>query len=156
MAKQKIFNFSEIDKLAAKAKVRKAILVGGCFDIFHFGHLEFLREAKKKGNFLIVALESDKFIREKKKKEPVHSQLQRAEILAELEVVDAVLLLPYLGQDSEYFKIVKIIKPAIIAVTEGDPQLKNKEKQAKAINSQLKIVSKLLKEFSTSKILKKL
>ncbi len=58
----------------------KIVLVGGCFDVLHYGHLEFLHEAKKQGKYLIVALEPDETIIKYKKRKPIHNQLQRAKI----------------------------------------------------------------------------
>nr|WP_236682642.1 adenylyltransferase/cytidyltransferase family protein [Rickettsia felis] len=43
------------------------VLVGGCFDLLHYGHIEFLRKAKKQGKYLIVALEPDETIIKYKK-----------------------------------------------------------------------------------------
>ena len=71
---------------------KKTVLVGGCFDILHYGHLRFLSQAKEKGEMLIVALESDTFIRKIKNKKPIHTQEQRAEILAHLNLVDMIIV----------------------------------------------------------------
>lgn len=135
---------------------KKIVLVGGCFDLFHFGHLQFLKAAKKQGNYLVVAIDPDKFIREKKGREPVHSQKQRAQILESIKFVDKVICLPYLKTYEDYLALVKKIKPAVIAVTKNDPQLKNKQKQAATIGAKVKIVTSLLSGFSSSQILKKL
>lgn len=135
---------------------KKIVLVGGCFDLFHFGHLQFLKEAKKQGNYLIVAIDPDDFIREKKGREPVHSQQQRAEILKGLKFVDEVICLPYLKTYEDYLALVQKIKPAVIAVTKNDPQFKNKQKQAAAVGAKVKVVTPLLSGFSSSQILKKL
>lgn len=135
---------------------KKIVLVGGCFDLFHFGHLQFLKKAKKQGNYLIVAIDPDDFIREKKGREPVHSQKQRAEILKALKSVDKVICLPYLKTYEDYLALVQKIKPAVIAVTKNDPQLKNKQKQAAAVGAKVKVVTSLLSGFSSSHILKKL
>jgi len=43
--------------------MKKIVLVGGCFDLLHYGHVRFLEEAKKLGNHLVVALESDENVR---------------------------------------------------------------------------------------------
>jgi len=135
---------------------KKIVLVGGCFDILHPGHLQFLEKANKEGDILIVALESDRKVHELKGEgRPVNSQIKRAEALAKLSSVDIVLLLPYLKDNKDYFQLVKDIKPDIIAVTSLDPKMKLKEKQAKAVGGKLKIVTQRLKEYSTSKIINK-
>ena len=53
----------------------KIVLVGGCFDLLHYGHIEFLKNAKKQGEYLIVALEPDEAIVNYKKRQPIHNQL---------------------------------------------------------------------------------
>lgn len=133
---------------------KKVVLVGGCFDLFHFGHLEFLKAAKKQGNYLVVAIDPDEFIRDKKGREPVHTQKQRAQILKSLKFVDKVICLPYLKTYEDYLFLVTKIKPSVIAVTKNDPQLKNKQKQAKTIGAKVKVVTPLLKNFSSTQILK--
>ncbi len=133
---------------------KKTVLVGGCFDILHLGHIRFLQAAKKTGDVLMVALESDRHIKEKKNRKPIHNQLQRAEILTTLTMVDYVILLPFLKSDDDYFKVVGTINPNIIAVTEGDTQLENKSRQAKKINAVVRVVLPNVKPFSSSYILK--
>jgi rfaE bifunctional protein nucleotidyltransferase chain/domain len=132
---------------------KKTVLVGGCFDLLHYGHYTFLKKAKNCGDYLIVAVESDEFILKHKKRNSVHSQRERAEILSELKCVDEVIQMPYLSSDSEYEQFVKKIKPDIIAVTQGDPQIKNKRKQVAQVGGELKIVTPLLADFSSQKII---
>ena len=59
----------------------KKVLVGGCFDLIHYGHIVFLKEARKQGDYLIVALESDDNVKKYKgENRPVHKQSERAEM----------------------------------------------------------------------------
>lgn len=134
--------------------MRKIVLVGGCFDILHYGHIKFLKEAKKLGDFLIVALESDENTKKLKGNDrPIHTQLQRTEILESLNFIDKVLRLPEMKSDTDYWKVVKAVSPNIIAVTEGDPNIKKKEKHALKVGA--KIVSlPIEKKLSSSKIAK--
>ncbi len=129
------------------------VLVGGCFDLFHYGHLVFLRAAKDAGDHLIVALESDDFIRKRKNRHPVHTQDQRAQILAELQVVDEVLLLPLLADDKAYAKMVHTVYPAMIGVTEDDPYLANKQAQAEEIGATVMTLTPMVESFSSTAIL---
>lgn len=130
------------------------VLVGGCFDVLHYGHLRFLQDAKEQGSVLVVAVESDQFIRERKHREPVHTQQQRAELLAELRCVDIVLLLPFLKTDEDYYALTKYVTPQTIAITDGDNQLHNKKKHADRIGARISVVTPVVSSFSTTNILK--
>lgn len=148
-----IIPYSQANSYIKLWQDRKTVLVGGCFDLIHFGHLEFLKKSKQSGDFLIVALESDEFIKKNKRKDPIHNQMERAEILSNLKMVDAVILLPYFNSSDKYNELVKLVKPKVIAVTKGDLQLKNKKKQAILVGAEVKIVTPLLKKYSTRRII---
>lgn len=147
-----IIAFEKVDEYIEDFKNKKTVLVGGCFDLIHFGHLQFLKKAKESGDYLIVALESDEFIKKNKRKEPIHNQDERAEILANMSMVDLVIKLPLFTLSEEYFNMVKAIRPKVIAVTDGDSQIENKRKQAKTIGAEVRIVTPLLEKYSTRKI----
>lgn len=149
-----IVKYQEIQEVKNFFKDKRTVLVGGCFDLIHYGHLKFLEKAKGQGDFLIIALEPDEFIKKHKRKLPVHHQSERAEILANLNMVDMIVLLPLFDTNNDYFELVKKISPSIIAVTEGDKQLENKKKQAKEIGIEVKEVVSNLKNFSTRNIAK--
>ncbi|MCR4263595.1 MAG: adenylyltransferase/cytidyltransferase family protein, partial [Candidatus Roizmanbacteria bacterium] len=83
----------------------KKVLVGGCFDLIHYGHITFLSEARKQGDYLIVALESDENVKKYKgPNRPIHKQAERAEMLRSLRMVDEVVELPEMKEDYDYFK----------------------------------------------------
>lgn len=151
-ARTKIFKFKDLKKLLRLLKGKNIVLVGGCFDILHYGHLIFLKNAKKEGELLVVLLESDEFIRKRKNRIPVHNQDQRVEMLSSIEIVDFVITLPFLKSDKDYFGLVESMKPKIIAVSKGDQQLENKKMQAKKVGAKLKVVTDVLEKFSTSNI----
>lgn len=118
------------EKLRREGK--SIVLVGGCFDILHVGHIIFLEQARQAADVLIVLLESDQRIQQMKGEDrPMQTQQDRARILAALESVDYVIPLTLLANDEEYDKLILSIKPAIIATTKGDPLRHHKERQAK-------------------------
>ncbi len=122
----------------------RIVLVGGCFDLIHYGHIKFLEEAKSHGDHLVVALESDENVRKMKgDARPIHSQAQRKEMLEAVSFVDEVISLPPMRSHQEYFDLVKKIKPAIIAVTQGDPREDKKAAQAKMVGAQLVTIPKI-------------
>lgn len=140
-----------------KSKNQHLILLGGCFDILHAGHIEFLHAAKNLGGNVIVLLESDETIHKLKGKgRPVNTQADRATLLAHLSLVDLVIPLPPLLTDDDYSKLVKLIKPDIIAVTADDPLLTVKEAQAKSVNGRVEIVTPRITGYSTQEIISKI
>lgn len=149
----KIIKRKQVNEYKKYWQEKKTVLVGGCFDLLHYGHLKFLQRAKKRGDFLIVILESDQFIKNKKRKPPVHHQNERAEILSAIKFVDLVILLPWLKIDRQYLQLVKEIIPKIIAVTEGDEQLDKKRHQAQAVGAKLAVVTSVIQKFSSSRII---
>jgi rfaE bifunctional protein nucleotidyltransferase chain/domain len=137
-----------------KGRQNKIVLVGGCFDIVHLGHIKFLEEAKKAGDILIVMLESDENIRKiKGQNRPINNQENRAEFLTKLKMVDLVIKLPEMKSDEDYWKIIEKIKPTIIAISEGDKNIEKKKMQAEKIGAKLIKVTDLVKKHSTSKII---
>lgn len=129
--------------------MKNRVLVGGCFDIFHFGHLDFLKKSRQFGDSLIIMLESDEFIRKYKHHEPFHDVQKRASILAELECVDLVVILPFLTSFENYLEIVQLIKPSVVSLTAGDTQIENKSKHAQNVGAIIKVVP-LLPNFSST------
>jgi rfaE bifunctional protein nucleotidyltransferase chain/domain len=125
-------------------KKNNVVLVGGCFDLLHYGHISFLKNAKKLGDHLIVLLESDENVRRLKgENRPFHTQSERKEMLLSLSSVDEVLELPPIVGYQSYFDQIQKIHPSIIAVTEGDPKLQAKEKQAEMAGARVVVIPKI-------------
>ncbi len=139
----KVAAYQDLSKLINNLTKQRLVLVGGCFDILHLGHVRFLKAAKKYGT-VIVALESDKTLtKHKGHLRPIHKQSERAEVLASMETVDQIILLPYFSADKDYFDLVKVIAPDFIVLTAGDPLLNNKKQQANETRAKIIIVPKI-------------
>lgn len=154
----KIVKYKQIEKLVKRLKgnSEKIILIGGCFDILHVGHIEFLEKSKKLGGKLLILLESDKSVKKMKGvKRPINKQKDRAIILSKLNITDYIILLPELKNDDDYFHLVRKIKPDIIAITKPDSNKNKKAKQAEDVNAKLVEVMKKKLYYSTTKILDK-
>jgi rfaE bifunctional protein nucleotidyltransferase chain/domain len=154
---KQIFEISEFSSAIKSWKLSKKriVLAGGCFDILHAGHVEFLKKAKKYGNKLLVLLESDKNIQKNKGSDrPINKQINRAKVLAELKPVNGVILLPEMKSDYDYDQIIKAIIPDVIAITEGDERIESKTKQAIMVGAELKVVSRKVEKESSSRIIK--
>lgn len=95
----KIKNREELKVILDKARSqgKKIVTTNGCFDILHLGHVRYLQEAKKAGDILVVAINSDDSVRAiKGEKRPLLPENERAELLAALECVDYVMIFPEL------------------------------------------------------------
>jgi len=80
---------------AWRAAGDRITLANGCFDLLHVGHVRYLHAAKELGGRLVVALNSDESVRSLKGKDrPLMPAEERAEILAALTDVDAVVIFP--------------------------------------------------------------
>lgn len=113
MSKNKIKSLSTLKKIVSqlKAEGRRIVFTNGCFDLLHVGHVRYLEKAKKLGDVLVVALNTDHSVKLiKGKNRPIVPQKERAEVLAALEFVDYVLLF----NEPDPLKIIKTIKPNVL------------------------------------------
>lgn len=118
MAKEKIKDIEEITTIVEHLKKEGKIIVftNGCFDILHSGHIQYLYDAKRLGDILIIGLNSDSSIKRiKGEKRPIINEWERAYILSALEMVDFIVIF---DEDTPY-ELIKAIKPNIL-VKGGD------------------------------------
>jgi rfaE bifunctional protein nucleotidyltransferase chain/domain len=96
-----------------RAAGRRIVFTNGVFDILHPGHVRYLAEAKAHGDILIVGINSDASVRrlEKGPNRPLNPELERAEVLAALRVVEAVVVF---DEDTPH-EIVSALQPDILA-----------------------------------------
>jgi len=95
MSKEKIKNIRKLKEIIENLKNRnkKIVTTNGVFDILHIGHIRYLQEAKKLGDILIVAINSDNSVKKiKGPKRPLNNENDRAETLAALECIDYVTI----------------------------------------------------------------
>lgn len=112
---KKTYSIKSVKRALNNIKRKKVVMVGGSFDILHIGHLRFLQNAKKLGNILIVALNSDAHIKTYKPfNRPIISEGKRAEMLEGFKVVDFVFITPKAGLYDPY--IYKSIQPDILGL----------------------------------------
>jgi cytidyltransferase-like protein len=136
-------------------KGKKIVLVGGCFDILHPAHQKFLSLSKVEGEVLIVLLESDENITKLKGKgRPLNNQSTRAKNLSNISEVDYIILLKTPTSSQYYYNLVKLIQPAIIAVTKNDPLLNIKKDQASTVGGKVIEVMKRDLRHSSSLLIK--
>jgi len=94
-----------------RARGKRIVFTNGCFDLLHYGHIQYLEAAKQKGDVLIVALNSDSSIKRiKGPKRPIVKEGDRLGTIAGLESVDYVTLF---NEDTP-LKLIKLLKPDIL------------------------------------------
>ena len=99
-----------------KAKRKKIVFTNGCFDLLHVGHIRYLAQAKKLGDFLIIGLNSDSSVKELKGEDrPINSFEDRATLLSAIESVDLVIMF----EEQTPENLIKDIVPDIL-VKGGD------------------------------------
>jgi D-glycero-beta-D-manno-heptose 1-phosphate adenylyltransferase len=111
---QKIVSRKELAELAKEWRARgeKITLANGCFDLLHVGHVRYLRGAKELGGKVVVALNSDESTRALKGEgRPVTKEGERAELLAALEDVDAIVIFP----EKDVTEIIRELRPDVHA-----------------------------------------
>lgn len=136
-----------------KAQGKKIVFTNGCFDILHYGHVQYLEKAKRKGDILIAALNSDRSVKRiKGNSRPIVAEYDRLRVLSALGSVDYAILF----KETTPLKTIEAIKPDIL-IKGGDWQ-KNKIVGADFVTSYGgKIIAiKLAKGRSTTNLIKKI
>jgi rfaE bifunctional protein nucleotidyltransferase chain/domain len=93
--REKIVGRAELARIARRMESRgeRLVLTNGCFDLLHAGHVRLLQRARRMGEALAVAVNSDASVRRLKGRgRPITPQRERLEILASLQPVDYVVL----------------------------------------------------------------
>jgi D-glycero-beta-D-manno-heptose 1-phosphate adenylyltransferase len=100
----------KIDLLKKDGK--KIVFTNGCFDILHIGHARYLYAAKALGDFLIVAVNSDRSVKSLKGPErPIVPENERAEMIAALGCVDMTIIF---DEETPYEVINKIVPHVLV------------------------------------------
>ena len=127
--------------------IARRVIVNGTFDILHRGHIEMLNFARSQGTYLLVAIDSDRQVRELKgASRPVNKQEDRKFMLDNLRCVDAVWIF---DTQQELEHICKIYKPHLM-VKGGD--YNGKKITGSQYCNEIKFYD-LVPNYSTSKII---
>jgi rfaE bifunctional protein nucleotidyltransferase chain/domain len=123
-----VFDLPQLQQLiAADPKTwRPLVFTNGCFDLLHAGHVRYLQAAKALGKTLVVGLNSDTSVQQIKPNQPgqpqrpIISEAQRAEVLAALKAVDAVVIFA----ETTASQVIQALQPDLY-VKGGDYQVDN-------------------------------
>ena len=147
------------DAMAARAKLRdagkKLVLTNGVFDLLHTGHLYYLKEARKLGDALFVAINSDASVRELKgPSRPVMTEEQRAYALGALWFVTGIVIF----HEKRLVPEIRVLRPDVYCKA-GDYTLEklNPEERAELekCGAEIKFLP-FLPGFSTTRLIEKI
>jgi rfaE bifunctional protein nucleotidyltransferase chain/domain len=101
-----------LEELPDLLRGQKVVLANGCFDILHVGHVRYLEAAKKMGDVLVVAINSDRSVRELKGAgRPILTEEERVKLVSALRCVDHVLVF----DEPDVSRVLDVLRPAIHA-----------------------------------------
>jgi len=101
-----------LEDLPGLVRGKKVVLTNGCFDILHVGHLRYLEDARKLGDILVVAVNSDKSMRLiNVPGRPILSESERVSLVSALRCVDHVILF----DEPDVSRVLEVLRPAIHA-----------------------------------------
>lgn len=107
----KIVPTADLKKKLKRLRGKTVVFTNGCFDILHYGHVAYLQAARKKGDILVVGLNTDASVRRLKgPRRPVTPQRERAAVLAALACVDYVT---FFGDDTP-LRLIKAVRPDVL------------------------------------------
>ena len=90
----------------------RVVFIGGGFEVIHRGHLHTIERAKELGDVLVVSVARDSTIRNRKKREPLADEKERAAMLSSLRQVDAAIL----GVEGDIYETLEKVRPDVVAL----------------------------------------
>lgn len=151
----KVRSVDELKRALAEEREsgKKIVFTNGCFDLLHRGHLHLLREARRLGDLLVVAINTDRSVRQLKgMRRPILSLEERAEFLAALEMVDYVTSF----DEADPCRVIQDLQPDVL-VKGGDwsqDQVIGRE-LVEAKGGKVEVIP-YLEGYSTTKILERI
>lgn len=133
--------------------MKKIVFTNGCFDILHRGHVAYLNEARKLGDWLVVGLNSDASVKRLKGPErPINNQDDRRFVLQNLRCVDQVEIF----DEDTPLELIKRIKPLVL-VKGGDWQVDQIVGGREVLSWRGEVLSlSFLDGYSTTAVIKKI
>ena len=121
----------------------KKVLITGTFDRLHPGHIHYLKQAKKLGDYLIVIIARDKTVKKVKESWPINNEQKRARLIRQTKIPNRVIL----GKIRDKYAIIEKNKPDIIALG-YDQNIFTKKLNKELIKRGLKTKIKRLKAYN--------
>ncbi len=145
-----LLNYSRIHR-------KKIVLATGVFDVLHEEHQRFLRNAAKLGDYLLVAVETDKRVRQLKGAgRPINTLEVRMNALEGLGIASAVFPLPEMfSNPKDHEDFISLIKPDFLAVSSHTPHIDNKRRVLERYGGRLEVVLQQNPSVSSTKLIQK-
>jgi rfaE bifunctional protein nucleotidyltransferase chain/domain len=103
-------SFTDLYKLKKKHTDEKIVFGRGSFDLLHSGHIDFLRTLKQQGRIVVVGINGDVMIKDRKgPTRPIQRQGERTQIIDSIRYVDYVFIMPYCDRN-EYLSVIGVLK----------------------------------------------
>lgn len=133
----------------------KVVATNGCFDILHAGHVEFLEEARRRGDKLVVGMNTDWSVEQLKgPTRPINTELARLTVLCGLASVDLVVLVP----ETDMCQFLEVVRPDLW-VKGGDYTIKTLDQgeveAARNVHAGIEIIP-VLHEHSTTRLINRI
>jgi rfaE bifunctional protein nucleotidyltransferase chain/domain len=148
----KVLSIQDLVEVVEKYRQQKKRLVftNGCFDILHRGHTDYLAQAKKLGDILIVGVNSDESVRSiKGEKRPINSLEDRLAVLSALAAIDYLVVF----NEELPIELIKLIRPNV-HVKGGDYRAEDLPETAtvKECGGEVQIISTVVGKSTTELI----
>ncbi|NBQ47717.1 MAG: D-glycero-beta-D-manno-heptose 1-phosphate adenylyltransferase [Sphingobacteriia bacterium] len=98
--------------IALRGSGKKVVFTNGCFDLLHPGHVDYLAQARDLGDYLVLGLNTDASVRllDKAPGRPYNSEKTRAQVLAGLACVDAII---FFDEETPY-QLIQFLEPDVL------------------------------------------
>src|SRR4051794_31627931 len=119
---------------------QRIVLTSGSFDLIHLGHVKYLAKAKELGDVLVVGVDSDSKIRQRKGEDrPLVPERERLEMLAHQRPVDLLFLK---GEDEARWGLIKAVRPDVLVLTEDHSYSEDEQRELLEICGSIEILER--------------
>lgn len=157
-----VIRFQDLPQIRKKHKDQKIVFAGGTFDLIHPGHIEFLRNLKKFGEIVVVAVSNNESVAQRKgPSRPILDEKERLEVIDSIKYVDYVFISPkyYPSKDRPTVQIVRKLLPDVFVSIDlrwNDYKSKIEEYGVKVkllkvekLNSTTNLINKIIRNYLT-------
>ena len=142
-----------LEELPGIVAGRNVVLANGCFDILHVGHVRYLEGARKLGDTLVVAINSDRSVRALKGDgRPILNETERVALVSALRCVDHVVVF----DETDVTRVLNVLRPSVHANgTDYTEETVPERNQVLAYGGQVRITGDP-KDHSTGDVIRKI